>query len=156
MKRLSVALVVLALAVVAAAGAASASTAGHWTPVRMTVDYPWFSGTPETVVGGTMVGCEIGDTVETVPAEDQLLGNLWIFTGTKTFSCTGGQFELAYRAYRIGDASSSLGTWMIVDGTGLFEGMRGIGVVQGRYTYDDAGQKTGLIDYYVGLVMPAH
>ena len=159
MKRLYVALVALGLAAAAAAGVARAaeplggSTAlAGWTPVTSTVDFPWDGITPETVVTSTLDGCDAGDVVVTANDPDRLIGSLWIFSGTKTFSCDAGQLTIAYRAYRIGDATSSFGTWSVVDGTGLYAGMNGIGVVKGRYTYDGTGQKTGMVDSYVGLV----
>ena len=158
MRRLFVALGVVAVSIAAlAAGAASATGAGHavppghWAPVRMTVSFPWDGVAPESVVASTISGCAVGDVVVTVIEPDQQIGDLWIFTGRKTFSCAAGEFTLSYRSYRLGDATSALGTWVILNGTGAYAGMAGTGIVQGRYTYD-GGQKTGIVDSYAGLV----
>jgi hypothetical protein len=156
MNRLWSILAAVALATVAA-GAASASgpvqsNAGPWTPVTMTVAYPWDGVTPEAITASTLTGCLPGNEVVTTTSPDRLVGNVGIFTGTKTFFCAGGDLTLAYRALRVGEATTARGTWAVTGGTGLYSDLAGQGLVEGRYTYDALGQRSGIVDTYTGGV----
>ena len=118
----------------------------------MTVDFPWDGVTPETISASTLPGCLAGDVVTTANDPDRQVGNVWFFTGTKTFTCAGGQLVLAYRSTRVGEARSAFGAWVIIGGTGAYAGVEGRGLVEGLYTYDTLEQRSGIVDSYVGHV----
>ena len=125
--------------------------------VTMTVSFPWDGVTPERITASAMPGCVPGDTLVTISDPDDLIGNdhVWVFTGTKTVTCAEGTFTLSYVSRRIGEAATAFGTWQIVSGTGRYEQMSGRGWVRGVYTYDNLGQRNGIIDTYSGWVRNA-
>jgi hypothetical protein len=158
MKRLCAALALAALVTVVAGAVAAAaegptpSSPRPWTTVTMTVDFPWDGVTPETIRASTLTGCVPGDGVTTTLSPDRFQGNVAIFTGSKTLACAGGDVTLAYRVLRVGEATSASGTWVVTGGSGLYDGLAGGGLLVGVYTYDDLGQRSGIVDSYTGRV----
>lgn len=136
-------------------GSAAVATKGvHWTPVTFTNHISIVDDWQETVLKSKLAGCEKGANVVSEPGVLPPIGDQIVFGGTKTVSCEGGDFTYEYRAFQgPGPRPTYLwGSWTITGGSGPYEKMIGGGTIDSVYEFDAAGNYTGIVDKYDGMI----
>lgn len=127
------------------------ASASPGTQVAFVIDTP-FDGSPEMALVSSVPGCPAA-TVITSPEGFAVTGNVARFSGTKELDCgSSGTFTLAYRAHTLVCSPTDSGTWKIVGGTGMYEGMTGQGKVSGTYYGADPCEHDGVIDAFAGTL----
>jgi len=132
-----VALMVTAIGVVAPPASALVTT----IDIEITVETTFDPNDVYVIISSNIANCT-GGSVEDGPANIAFTPFGGVFAGFKIFTCSGGGFVLRLNARFSSDGS--VGTWAVLDSTGVFEGLRGNGMLVGEPFVG------GITDHYEG------
>lgn len=159
MKYLNVRRLVVALltATLALATFAPTTSAARRTAVSFTVNETLPIGTPGTISDSDLPECAAGTaTTPTVDVYERRLAT--VFVGTKVLDCGDGN-SLTLRFVAVGRecTATNRGVWHVAEGTGVFDGARGGGLLVGTYVGaggepGDFCNNTGVDDRYTGRI----
>jgi hypothetical protein len=133
--------IVVALTAIAIGVIAPPASALVTTDVEITVETTFDPNDVDVISSSNIANCT-GGSVEDGPANQTFTSFGGVFAGFKIFTCSGGGFVLRLNARFSPDGS--VGTWAVVDSTGVFEGLRGNGKLVG-VPFD-----SGITDHYEG------
>ncbi len=137
---------VAALLAATIVGSASASPGIR---VAFVVDVSFAAG--ESTVTSSIPGCP--SATVTTSGGAGFGGPIGRFFGTKTFDCgASGTFTLSFRAHAFGCNPTDSGTWMMVEGTGMYAGISGQGQLAGTYYGAAPCEFDGVLDSYTGTI----
>ncbi len=149
----------LTLSIVGASLAAAApASAARPVGVDFTIAETIPVSAPGIMVSSNIPDCSTA-SVQTTSVNSRTIGAVTLFAGTKVIDCgSGDSITLNFRAIVIGCATTDFGGWRAVSGTGVFDGVRGRGLLIGTYQGGDgtACTATGIDDRYIGRLHLAH
>jgi hypothetical protein len=106
-------------------------------------------------VVSSVPGCPAATVTDTT-LEAAFRGAMSLFSGTKLFDCgASGTFTLSYSVRAYVCSPTDNGSWQVADGTGMYAGTTGQGLVSGTYYGPSSCNHAGLIDDYTGTMRPA-
>jgi hypothetical protein len=135
----------------------SPASADRPTRVDFTVSETLPLGTPGDLSASDVPGCESG-TVTTPDVDTYERGRRTTFTGTKLVDCgDGDSFTMWFAATGVECRETIRGFWVLVGGTGSFDGAWGAGRLTGDYVSATGGQgdfcdNAGVDDRYTGRI----
>lgn len=133
----------LALVVLLVASGAVAAK----TRTAVSMDVPTtFDAAPDLFLATGVAGCATG-VVEDGGAHIQFTAGPGVFAGDKVFICDDSDSGMLLRLNARFGAGGSVGTWAIVDGWGVLNGLRGSGSLTGEPI------DNGIFDHYTGWIV---